>query len=114
VPPEISELSVLDPSGGVEIVEERGVALVAVIHDDPELVAERDLMLTRPVFFIILALNEDIFTSDRKSSSEPSRIEAHLRSQLRLGGRRRMVRCAKVDWIRWVRRRAILASPLRC
>jgi hypothetical protein len=87
----------------------RGV--LVLIDVDPELVADRDLVLIRSVCFNTLISNEDIFTFDRRSFSGPLRIEAHPGSQLKPGCRRRRVRWANVDSIRWARRPASLAPP---
>jgi hypothetical protein len=77
-------LKVPGSPGGVASMEERGVSGVPM-DADPKLLDERDLVLIGTTCFIVLTFRDNISAFDCRSSSEPSRIEAHLRSHLRFG-----------------------------
>lgn len=66
-------------------------------------------MLIGTACLFTLRVRQDISRFDRRSSSEPSRMEVHSPSQLRLGWPRRSLKCVKVDSIRSAR--ALASSP---
>ena len=82
LPIEVSELKVSRPPGGVAAMEDDGV-WVSTIEAEPELLNDRDLALIGTACFVVLMLKKDVFVFDCSSSSEPSSVEAHSRSQLR-------------------------------